>query len=211
MELTQNKNIFLTRLNKYKYLIIVPIVLAIVILLGYLLYNSYINSKANKNSLVFNNIQEELMAGKEQEALTLLDQLAKSGTKGYQLISYLQKASLNLNKKEYKEAITNLHAINNLNVPIYYKDLANNIIYSIRLDQDKDLKPLISDLQKAVTSTNNAFYYSNLELLAVALYSNKDYTNTISNLDKIITDDKAPNGIKERAKALKSLALAHVK
>jgi len=209
MELTRN-NTFMVRLNKYKYLFIVPIVAIIVILIACSLYKSYTNSKADKDSLVFSDIQENLMAGKEQEAFNLLNKLSKEGTKGYKLISYFQKASININKKQYKEAIDNLQAINKLSVPEYYKNLANHIIFSIRLDQDKDLKPLISDIQKE-TNSNNAFYYSNLELLSIALYTIKDYSGAITNLDKIITEDKVPNGVKERAKALKSLALAYVK
>lgn len=205
-----NKHKFLERLNKYKYLFIVPIVILIIALIIYSSYNFYLVKKANKNSLAFSQIQENLVSGNEKDAVELLKELSRNGTNGYKFISYLQQASLNLHNKDYIKAMENIKQINKLSLPIYYKELSNYIYNSIRLENEKDLTLLIEDLKKSATPKNSV-YYSNLELLAVALYKMKDYKEAINNLNIIIDSNNAPNGVVERAKSVKSLVLAYAK
>lgn len=205
-----NRHTFLERLNKYKYLFIIPIIVLIVLLILYYSYNFYLIRKADKNSLNFSQVQDTLMSGNEKDALNLLQDLSKKGTNGYKFISYLQKASLFLHNKDYKKALENINQINSLSIPVYYKDLSNYIYNSIRLENDKDLTSLIKDLKKSAVP-KNSFYYSNLELLSVTLYNMKEYKEAINNLNIIIDSNNAPNGVVERSKSLKSLALAYVK
>lgn len=206
---TLNANKKKSKLTYLLYLVILIVLVAVIYMLCHTFRESSLTKKANTNSLVFNNIQEQLMQGNKEEAIKLLNLLAKNGTNGYQLVAKLQQASLALTQKNYSHAVSELQSINNLKVPSYYKSLAQYIIYSIRLDTDKNIPNLINDIRTHLT-TKNAFYYPNLELLSVALYLNKQYDLVISNTDKII-NSKVNNNLKERAKSLKSLALAYVK
>ncbi|MGV3278071.1 tetratricopeptide repeat protein [Rickettsiales bacterium LUAb2] len=196
--------------HKNKFIILVIALIIVIGCISYAIYQSHLTSVANKNSVIFSQVQQELNQGNEPKALELLNQLSTNGTNGYKLVSAFQKASLSIHNQNYDDAIKQLNVINKLRVPGYYKDMANSIIFSIRLDNDKDIKTLLADLQ-ANLNKHDTFYYSNLEMYSIALMETKDYNKALDTTNQIINADDAPAGIKQRAKGLKSVILAYVK
>ena len=188
--------------------IIFLLVCVVVVIAYHLIREAILKNWADKDSVIFNQVQEKISAGNDKGANELLVKLSKTGTVGYKFVSSLQLATREMENKNYQKAIEILNSTTKLSVPSYYKSLAKNISFAIRLDHDKDLKSLIKDLQKV--PSDDPFYSSSQELLANALYAEKQYKNALDIIDKINSSELAPSSLKERTKALKAVLLAHV-
>lgn len=145
--------------------------------------------------------QEE---GKTDEALAAFAAVAKEGTKGYATMARLSQASIQLQKNDVDGALANYKAIAaDPKADQVFRDLATLLFVLHSLDR-ADPKALEEQLTP-LTSPNNAFNPSALELTALLAAKQGDTARAIKTLAQITADASAPASMRQRAEDLSKL------
>ncbi len=142
--------------------------------------------------------------GKTDEAMAGFTALTKDGGKAYSMLSRFALASLQIQKQDFAGATatyTSLAA--DPSVEPSFRDLATllRVLHGIDREDPKALEAALTPL----TSPNNAFNLSALELQALLAAKQGDAERAVKTLAQITTDPNTPSSMRERAQDLTKL------
>jgi hypothetical protein len=142
--------------------------------------------------------------GKVEEAMTQFAALAKEGVEAYSVLSRLSLASLQVQRNDIDAALVNYKALAaDPKADPIFRDLAVllQVLHSIDRDDPKTLEAQLTPL----TSPNNTFNMSALELSALLAAKHGDTPRAVKTLEQITSDPNAPPSMRERAQDLSNL------
>lgn len=203
------KDMFVAFIKKHLKLIALVFIAIVIIAVAFGGYIYYIKQKAIKNSVLFMQAKEKLVDENVEEALEIFDYLIKNGTNGYKMLSSLEKVSYLIAKGDIKTATKILENARKINIAKYYKDMMETIEYNIRFNnQEEDLSQLANDIKSGLKK-KSSFYFFNLEVYGAILVQQTNYKDALTVFDEIISSDKVPSDVMERAKRIKGLLLGY--
>jgi hypothetical protein len=144
--------------------------------------------------------------GKAAEAEGTLEQIAKSGPKGYAVLARLREAA-EFSGTDKDAAVKAYDAIAaDGTIDPLFQNLARLRAGLLRLD-DADEKEIETRLG-GMTASENPFRFSAHEALALAALKHDDFDAAGRQLDTLVVDPQAPQAMRQRAEALLALVRA---
>lgn len=189
--------------TKYRYLVIALAVLVVAGTGAWRLYGHYRDAAAKAASAKYEAAAQLSRDGKSAEAATAFDALSRTGPKGYAILARLRAADERAaSDPQAAIAVYEALAADPSFDPVF-KDFAELRTAMLRLDSDDPLEferrfaPLASD----------SFPYHHLirELLGLAALKRNAFDTAGNWFDGIVSDPRAPAGVRMRAEALLGL------
>jgi hypothetical protein len=185
--------------EKYRFWLIGVAVLIVAATAAWRIYDYYKTQAAEQASARFESALQLAHDGKSEEAEAAFEALAKDAPEGYRDLAQL-RAIDELSIRDPAAAIKAYEAL--ASDPSYDQSLASVARYRAAL-LDIDLGDPTAFAQKvaAMAGQTGGFRFSARELLALAAFKQGDYEAAGRWLDDIVSDPKAPAGLRSRAEA----------
>jgi hypothetical protein len=191
---------------RYQNWFIALAVLVVAATAGWRLYDHYRTKQAEEAGAKYEAALTLAREGKGPEAEGALEQIARSGPKGYALLARLRDAA-ELSGRDPAAAVKAYDAIAaDGTIDPLFQNLARLRAALLRLDE-ADAKEIEGRLGP-MTASDNPFRYSAREALAVAALKHDDYDTAGRQLDTIVVDPQAPPSMRQRAEAMLALVRA---
>ena len=185
---------------RYQNLFIGLAVLVIAATAGWRFYDHYRTKQAEEAGAKYEAALALARDGKTAEAEGALEQIAKSGPKGYAVLARLREAA-EYSGSDPAAAVKAYDAIAaDGTIDPLFQNLARLRAAFLRLD-DGDEKEIETRLGP-MTASDNPFRFSAREALALAALKHDDFDTAGRQLDTIVVDPQAPSAIRQRAEAL---------
>ncbi len=190
--------------SKYGNLIVVLAVLLVGGATGFELYRQY---AVKQHEAVARRYELAVLAvegGKVDDAIKQFGDVVKENVEGYSALARLSQASLQVQKNELDAAIANYKALAaDQKADPVFRDVAVvlQVLHSLDREDPKTLEAVLTP----VTSPNNAFNMSALELQALLAAKQGDTTRAVKILAQITSDTSVPPSLRERAEDLTKL------
>jgi hypothetical protein len=151
----------------------------------------------------FTRALEGLEAGNTETALTDLATVAEQGG-NYGALAKLRRASILLQRDDTQGAIAIFRGLSeDVTLDLSFTDLATLLwaLHGLDTEDPATLKDALSPL----TSANNAYNYSALELMALLAVRRGDIDEAIDIFDNLLADTNTPSAIRARAEELSAV------
>ena len=164
------------------------------------LYDHYRTKQAEEVGAKYEAALALARDGKSAEAEGALEQIARSGPKGYAVLARLREAA-EYSSSDPAAAVKAYEAIAaDGTIDPLFQNVARVRAALLRLDQ-ADEKEIESRLAP-MTANDNPFRFSAREALALAALKHDDFDAAGRQLDAIVVDPQAPAQMRQRAEAL---------
>jgi hypothetical protein len=192
--------------GRYQNLFIGLAILVIAATAGWRFYDHYRTKQAEEAGAKYEAALTLARDGKSAEAEGALEQIAKSGPKGYAVLARLREAA------EYSgsDPAAAVKAYDTIaadgTIDPLFQNLARLRAALLRLDE-ADSKEIEGRLGP-MTANDNPFRFSAREALALAALKHDDFDAAGRQLDTIVIDPQAPAAMRQRAEALLAVVRA---
>lgn len=165
---------------------------------GNIWYQSHSTAKVEEQTRMYEDVLLALEQNNTEKAKTILRDLSKKGSDGYEVLSELDLANLTSSNDEKAAALLSLSK--NTHVPELYQQIAT-YRYFEHIFQGTAPAEFLKELKEHLKVTH-PLYISLKELEGLALLKAKDLKAAAKVFEEIAKDEKAPQGIRLRAFAL---------
>ena len=183
--------------HRYKFLFFG----AIIAVIGLTAFNSWQkhSERTNKLNTSIKYAEATAIRLEDDKRLEILDDISKTGSEGYAILSRFKTASLIAKKKDYTNAVKVFDSIaNDIKIPKYYRDLAASKAFFILTEYKKD-DTSIEDRYKTVSKESNAWNFTSKMSMAMYLLE-KNETNRAKGIIKLLAEStETPRATKNRA------------
>jgi len=190
--------------KKYRFLLIGLAALAIVIAIGFELYQSWWTKTRLSESDQFETAAVLSYQGQYDTALKNLTDLSENGKTDYRYLADLKRAAILIQKNENETAFNLLNAlISNKNAPEEFKSIAQLSLVGHQIDIQKpediqiQLQPLLNE--------SNPFYGSAAELMAIIYLKQNNQDAAKNILNQALQSTSVPLNVKQRLSELLSV------
>jgi hypothetical protein len=189
--------------TEHRYVFIAVAVLVVASTGAWRAYDYYRNQSAEAAGAAFEAAEQLASDGKFAESAAAFDRLSKTATKGYASLARLRAAG-EIAAHDPQAAIKAYDVM--ADDPSFgpaFKDLAKLRAAMLRIDHDDPLD--FEHRYGPVASANYPYRAQILELLGLAALKRQDFESAGRWLDGIVSDMRAPAGVRMRAGALLGL------
>jgi hypothetical protein len=183
------------------------IVLAILVVLGtaaFVGYRYWDETRANRSGDAFSQALKLANDGKDDEALTALDQLEKDGYGAYPLLARMRGATVKANKGDIDAAVKDFDEVAaDTAIPQGIRDMARLRAALLLVDHGSFAD--VSSRVEALTADNNTLRHTAREALGLAAWKEGKTADALKLFDQIASDDGAPRNTRERATLMSEL------
>jgi hypothetical protein len=183
------------------------IVVAILVVLGtaaFVGYRYWDETRANRSGDAFSQALKLANDGKNDEALTALDQLEKDGYGAYPLLARMRGATVKANKGDVPAAIKDFDEVAaDTAIPQGIRDMARLRAALLLVDHGSFAD--VSSRVEALTSDTNTLRHTAREALGLSAWKEGKTQDALKLFDQIAADDGAPRNTRERATLMSEL------
>jgi hypothetical protein len=183
------------------------IVLAILVVLGtaaFVGYRYWDETRANRSGDAFSQALKLANDGKNDEALTALDQLEKDGYGAYPLLARMRGATVKANKGDIDAAVKDFDEVAaDTAIPQGIRDMARLRAALLLVDHGSFAD--VSSRVEALTSDTNTLRHTAREALGLSAWKEGKTQDALKLFDQIAADDGAPRNTRERATLMSEL------
>ncbi|KQV01265.1 hypothetical protein ASD99_03130 [Mesorhizobium sp. Root695] len=183
------------------------IVLAILVVLGtaaFVGYRYWDETRANRSGDAFSQALKLANDGKDDEALTALDQLEKDGYGAYPLLARMRGATVKANKGDIDAAVKDFDEVAaDTAIPQGIRDMARLRAALLLVDHGSFAD--VSSRVEALTSDTNTLRHTAREALGLSAWKEGKTQDALKLFDQIAADDGAPRNTRERATLMSEL------
>ena len=183
------------------------LVLAILVVLGtaaFVGYRYWDETRANRSGDAFSQALKLANDGKNDEALTALDQLEKDGYGAYPLLARMRGATVKANKGDVTAAVKDFDDVAaDTAIPSGIRDMAR--LRAALLLVDNGSFADVSSRVEARTSDTNTLRHTAREALGLAAWKEGKSQDALKLFDQIAADDGAPRNARQRATLMSEL------
>ena len=183
------------------------IVVAILVVLGtaaFVGYRYWDETRANRSGDAFSQALKLANDGKNDEALTALDQLEKDGYGAYPLLARMRGATVKANKGDVPAAVKDFDEVAaDTAIPQGIRDMARLRAALLLVDHGSFAD--VSSRVEALTSDTNTLRHTAREALGLSAWKEGKAQDALKLFDQIAADDGAPRNTRERATLMSEL------
>ncbi|MER9102939.1 tetratricopeptide repeat protein [Mesorhizobium sp. M0848] len=183
------------------------LVLAILVVLGtaaFVGYRYWDETRANRSGDAFSQALKLANDGKDDEALTALDQLEKDGYGAYPLLARMRGATVKANKGDVDAAVKDFDEVAaDTAIPQGIRDMARLRAALLLVDHGSFAD--VSSRVEALTSDTNTLRHTAREALGLSAWKEGKTQDALKLFDQIAADDGAPRNTRERATLMSEL------
>ncbi|RUZ69977.1 tetratricopeptide repeat protein [Mesorhizobium sp. M7A.F.Ca.US.006.01.1.1] len=183
------------------------IVVAILVVLGtaaFVGYRYWDETRANRSGDAFSQALKLANDGKNDEALTALDQLEKDGYGAYPLLARMRGATVKANKGDVPAAVKDFDEVSaDTAIPQSIRDMARLRAALLLVDHGSFAD--VSSRVEALTSDTNTLRHTAREALGLSAWKEGKTQDALKLFDQIAADDGAPRNTRERATLMSEL------
>ncbi|MER9301345.1 tetratricopeptide repeat protein [Mesorhizobium sp. M0293] len=183
------------------------LVLAILVVLGtaaFVGYRYWDETRANRSGDAFSQALKLANDGKNDEALTALDQLEKNGYGAYPLLARMRGATVKANKGDVPAAVKDFDEVAaDTAIPQGIRDMARLRAALLLVDHGSFAD--VSSRVEALTSDTNTLRHTAREALGLSAWKEGKAQDALKLFDQIAADDGAPRNTRERATLMSEL------
>ncbi|RVD16207.1 tetratricopeptide repeat protein [Mesorhizobium sp. M7A.F.Ca.ET.027.02.1.1] len=183
------------------------IVVAILVVLGtaaFVGYRYWDETRANRSGDAFSQALKLANDGKNDEALTALDQLEKDGYGAYPLLARMRGATVKANKGDVPAAVKDFDEVAaDTAIPQGIRDMARLRAALLLVDHGSFAN--VSSRVEALTSDTNTLRHTAREALGLSAWKEGKTQDALKLFDQIAADDGAPRNTRERATLMSEL------
>ncbi|QND65887.1 tetratricopeptide repeat protein [Mesorhizobium loti] len=183
------------------------IVIAILVVLGtaaFVGYRYWDETRANRSGDAFSQALKLANDGKNDEALTALDQLEKDGYGAYPLLARMRGATVKANKGDIDAAVKDFDEVAaDTAIPQGIRDMARLRAALLLVDHGSFAD--VSSRVEALTSDTNTLRHTAREALGLSAWKEGKTQDALKLFDQIAADDGAPRNTRERATLMSEL------
>ena len=183
------------------------IVIAILVVLGtaaFVGYRYWDETRANRSGDAFSQALKLANDGKNDEALTALDQLEKDGYGAYPLLARMRGATVKANKGDIDAAVKDFDGVAaDTAIPQGIRDMARLRAALLLVDHGSFAD--VSSRVEALTSDTNTLRHTAREALGLSAWKEGKAQDALKLFDQIAADDGAPRNTRERATLMSEL------
>ncbi|AMX91908.1 tetratricopeptide repeat protein [Mesorhizobium sp. M7A.F.Ca.US.014.04.1.1] len=183
------------------------IVVAILVVLGtaaFVGYRYWDETRANRSGDAFSQALKLANDGKNDEALTALDQLEKDGYGAYPLLARMRGATVKANKGDVPAAVKDFDEVAaDTAIPQSIRDMARLRAALLLVDHGSFAD--VSSRIEALTSDTNTLRHTAREALGLSAWKEGKTQDALKLFDQIAADDGAPRNTRERATLMSEL------
>lgn len=183
------------------------LVLAILVVLGtaaFVGYRYWDETRANRSGDAFSQALKLANDGKNDEALTALDQLEKDGYGAYPLLARMRGATVKANKGDIDAAVKDFDEVAaDTAIPQGIRDMARLRAALLLVDHGSFAD--VSSRVEALTSDTNTLRHTAREALGLSAWKEGKAQDALKLFDQIAADDGAPRNTRERATLMSEL------
>ena len=189
-------------IKKYKFLIAGILFIIIVLPSSIFFFNKNKEETNIKTSGYFIEILS-LLQKNEEKAIVELEKLSKLEHEGFNFLSELIQAKINLKNKNFQEGIAILNKIN-VNINSKSDDIVKKLIafYSAQAALELNDKSLLNDKIGDLLSYGESWALLGHEIRGHFYFKNKDYLNAEKDFYKILNEQQSSNSIRLRAQEM---------
>ncbi len=181
--------------------------LAILVVLGtavFVGYRYWDESRANRSGDAFSEALKLANDGKNDEALTALEQLEKDGYGAYPLLARMRAATVKADKGDFAAAVADFDGVAaDTAIPQGIRDMARLRAALVLVDNGSLAD--VSSRVEALTSDNNTLRHTAREALGLAAWKAGKAQDALKLFDQIAADDGAPRNARQRATLMSEL------
>lgn len=183
------------------------LVLAILVVLGtaaFVGYRYWDETRANRSGDAFSQALKLANDGKNDEALTALDQLERDGYGAYPLLARMRAATVKANKGDVDAAVKDFDNVAaDTAIPSGIRDMARLRAALLLVDHGSFAD--VSSRVEALTSDTNTLRHTAREALGLSAWKEGKTQDALKLFDQIAADDGAPRNTRERATLMSEL------
>ncbi|ARP66758.1 hypothetical protein A9K65_027970 [Mesorhizobium sp. WSM1497] len=183
------------------------IVVAVLVVLGtaaFVGYRYWDETRANRSGDAFSQALKLANDGKNDEALTALDQLEKDGYGAYPLLARMRGATVKANKGDVPAAVKDFDEVAaDTAIPQSIRDMARLRAALLLVDHGSFAD--VSSRVEALTSDTNTLRHTAREALGLSAWKEGKTQDALKLFDQIAADDGAPRNTRERATLMSEL------
>lgn len=183
------------------------IVVAILVVLGtaaFVGYRYWDETRANRSGDAFSQALKLANDGKNDEALTALDQLEKDGYGAYPLLARMRGATVKANKGDVPAAVKDFDEVAaDTAIPQGIRDMARLRAALLLVDYGSFAD--VSSRVEALTPDTNTLRHTAREALGLSAWKEGKTQDALKLFDQIAADDGAPRNTRERATLMSEL------
>ena len=181
--------------------------LALIVVLGtagYVGWQYWTESKANKSGDDFSAALLLANGGKNDEALAALDALEKNGYGAYPLLARMRAATVLFEKGDFTGAVAGFDEVSNDNsIPQALRDMAR--LRAALILVDKGSYADVSSHAEQLTDDTNPLRHSAREALGLSAWKGGKAKDALALFDQIAADEGAPRNVRQRATLMSEL------
>ncbi|ESY45764.1 tetratricopeptide repeat protein [Mesorhizobium sp. RSR380A] len=181
--------------------------LAILVVLGtaaFVGYRYWDETRANRSGDAFSQALKLANDGKNDEALTALEQLEKDGYGAYPLLAGMRAATVKADKGDFAAAVTDFDGVAaDTAIPQGIRDMARLRAALLLVDHGSFAD--VSSRVEALTADNNTLRHTAREALGLAAWKEGKTQDALKLFDQIAADDGAPRNARQRATLMSEL------
>jgi hypothetical protein len=171
---------------------------------GYVGYDYWVESRANRSGDAFSQALALANQGKSDEALAALETLENEGHGAYPVLARLRAATVLAEKKDFKGAVAEFDAVaNDGSIPPAIRDMAR--LRAAFLLVDNGTYPDVSSRVETLTADTNPLRHSAREALGLSAWKEGRLSDALKLFEQISSDDGAPSNIRQRATIMAEL------
>ncbi|MBZ9808948.1 tetratricopeptide repeat protein [Mesorhizobium sp. BR1-1-9] len=183
------------------------LVVAVLVVLGtaaFVGYRYWDETRANRSGDAFSQALKLANDGRNDEALTALDQLEKDGYGAYPLLARMRAATVKADKGDVDAAVKDFDEVAaDTAIPQGIRDMARLRAALLLVDHGSFAD--VSSRVEALTSDTNTLRHTAREALGLAAWKEGKTQDALKLFDQIAADDGAPRNTRERATLMSEL------
>ena len=183
------------------------LVIAILVVLGtaaFVGYRYWDETRANRSGDAFSQALKLANDGKNDEALTALEQLEKDGYGAYPLLARMRAATVKADKGDFAAAVADFDGVAaDTAIPQGIRDMARLRAALLLVDHGSFAD--VSSRVEALTADNNTLRHTAREALGLAAWKEGKTQDALKLFDQIAADDGAPRNARQRATLMSEL------
>ncbi|RVB17838.1 tetratricopeptide repeat protein [Mesorhizobium sp. M7A.F.Ca.CA.004.06.2.1] len=184
--------------------LIVVAVLVVLCTAAFVGYRYWDETRANRSGDAFSQALKLANDGKNDEALTALDQLEKDGYGAYPLLARMRGATVKANKGDVPAAVKDFDEVAaDTAIPQGIRDMARLRAALLLVDHGSFAD--VSSRVEALTSDTNTLRHTAREALGLSAWKEGKTQDALKLFDQIAADDGAPRNTRERATLMSEL------
>lgn len=190
--------------RRYGTMAIVIAALVIVATAGYVAYEYWSTSRANRSGDLFAQALELVEEGNSAEALTTLEELETAGYGSYPVLARLRAASILADNEQIEQAIASLdEVVNDGSAPAVLRDIARLRAGLLLVDHGSYAD--VATRVESLTADTNPMRHTAREALALAAWKEGNRETALTLFGEITDDPQAPTDIRQRAEMMSDL------